>query len=254
MSRQTLQDRADALRNGEFLGVPLDEFERGGREQLILLLTNGLTPQSKVLDIGCGVLRAGYWLIHFLDRGGYCGIEPSPSRLAVGTNVIIERDVLQDKQPRFDHNERFDTSVFDERFDYFLAYSIWTHASKRQIQVMLDGFCRDTNDNAVFLTTFLPAGWRHKDYAGDAWVGTSHESQTVGCIHHRYDWIRNECLARGITVDILGRDTMHGQTWLRIARQGRPLNASFLLPSLSSLMRDRLQVIRGKWQRIRKEM
>ncbi|HUR82604.1 MAG TPA: hypothetical protein VM733_17725 [Thermoanaerobaculia bacterium] len=225
VTRPTLQDRAEALREREFLGVPIDGFERGGREQLIFLLMNGLSPESKVLDIGSGVLRAGYWLIHFLEPGCYFGIEPSRERLDAGIHTILEPDTYAAKRPRFDTNASFDTSVFGETFDFFLAYSIWTHASKKQIEVMLDGFVRNSSANGVFLTTFLPPRWRHPDYRGDAWVGTSHESSVSGCIHHRLGWIEQECSRRGLAARILGEDQTHGQTWLRIARRGQPPRA-----------------------------
>src|SRR5258708_35261752 len=75
-SRMTLQKRAELLGEQQFLGVPIVNFERGGREQLTYLLQAGLAPNSKLVDLGCGVLRGGYWLIHFLDTGCYCGIEP----------------------------------------------------------------------------------------------------------------------------------------------------------------------------------
>ena len=216
-----LQDRVANLRHGKFVGVPIDDFERGGREQLIFLLMNGLTPTSKVVDLGCGVLRAGYWLIHFLEPRCYCGIEPSAERLAIGTSSILEPLLEEAKQPRFDTNEDFDTSVFGETFDYFLAYSIWTHASKRQIETMLDNFLRDSTEDGVFLTTFLPAGLRSPDYDGDRWVGTSHKSVDAGCICHSYRWIKEQCRQRGLSVRRLGRDTTHGQWWLRISRFGR---------------------------------
>lgn len=240
MSELTLQDRAERLREGAFPGVPIDGFERGGREQLIYLLMHGLTPTSTVVDIGCGVLRAGYWLIHMLEPGHYCGIEPSAERLAIGTSVILEPEILAAKQPRFDSNENFDTSVFGQKFDFFLAYSIWTHASKRQIRTMLDHFLRDSNDDAVFLTTFLPAGRGGADYSGDEWVGTSHRSQTVGCIAHRFRWIEEQCRSRGLSVEVIGRDSTIGQTWLRIARATRSpriTDITFLPPSLSLFVR-----------------
>lgn len=217
----TLQDRADRLREGKFLGVPIDGFERGGKEQLIYLLMNGLTPTSKVLDIGCGVLRAGYWLIHFLEPGRYFGIEPSKERLDLGIKTMLEPHTYAEKQPRFDTNSNFATSVFGETFDYFLAYSIWTHAPKSQILVMLDGFLRDSSEEAVFLTTFLPANWRYPDYRGESWVGTSHESDVSGCIRHSLSWIKQECARRGLSVRVIGADETHGQTWLRISRRGR---------------------------------
>lgn len=215
-----LQDRVDQLRTGKFLGVQFDGFERTGREQLIFLLMCGLTPSSTIVDIGCGVLRAGYWLIHFLDRGRYCGIEPVEERLSIGLSTILEPDVLELKRPRFDHNANFDTSVFREKFDFFLAYSIWTHASKSQIVMMLDNFVRDSKPDAVFLTTISPSGWRRPDYSGQTWVGTSHESETPGCISHDFAWIRRECRRRGLSVRLLCKDTTMGQTWLRVSRRG----------------------------------
>jgi SAM-dependent methyltransferase len=236
----TLQDRAERLREGPFLGVPIDDFERAGREQLIYLLMHGLTPNSTVVDIGCGVLRAGYWLIHLLDAGHYFGIEPSVDRLTIGTTLIVEPAVIAAKQPRFDNNENFDTSVFGRKFDFFLAYSIWTHAPKPQISTMLDNFLRDSHEDSVFLTTFLPAGRGGADYNGDAWVGTSHRSQSAGCIFHRFSWIEEQCRERGLSVECIGRDSTHTQTWLRIARAHRPpriRDITFLPPSLELFAR-----------------
>ena len=72
---KTFMERASRLTaDGIFLGGPAELFETAGRKMLITLLSEGLTPTSKVLDIGCGCLRAGYWLIHFMDRGCYFGI------------------------------------------------------------------------------------------------------------------------------------------------------------------------------------
>jgi hypothetical protein len=212
-----VQLRAQRLDGSTFFGVPIAGFENGGRQQLILLLMSGLEPTSKVVDLGCGVLRAGYWLVHFLDPNCYYGIEPHIARLDAGKNLILEPETLQAKKPRFDTNANFDTSVFGTKFDFFLAYSIWTHASKPQIETMLDNFLRDSAPEAVFLTSVLPAGWRGRDYRGTKWFGTSHESEAPGCIHHSLRWIRNECRRRGLYVRVLGRER-GGQSWLHISR------------------------------------
>jgi hypothetical protein len=159
----SVQARAELLGAKTFLGVPVKDFEAAGREQLAYLLRAGLTPPSKVVELGCGVLRGGYWIIHFLNPGCYYGIEPHQDRLRSGIHVILEPETLQSERPSFDMNDRFDTSVFRKKFDFFLAYSIWTHASKPQIRLMLDSFLRDSHQNGVFLATFLPAGWLHRD-------------------------------------------------------------------------------------------
>ncbi len=213
-----LQKRAEMLGEKTFFGVPVLDFEKGGREQLSYLMASGLKPNSKVVDMGCGVLRGGYWLIHALDPYCYCGIEPHQQRLAMGISTILEKDVLRLKQPRFHTNPDFDTSVFGERFDFFLAYSIWTHASKRQIGLMLDAFLRDSQDDARFLTSCLPAGEEYPDYQGTAWYGTSHESDVPGCIGHSRQWIDAECGRRGLAVQELGQDQTHGQFWLELRR------------------------------------
>lgn len=213
---QRIQQVFDELSESTFHGVPAEKFASGGREQLGFLLDAGICPDSKLLDIGCGVLRAGYWIIHFLNEGCYYGIEPHEGRLKIGTEKILEPDILAHRKPRFDLNENFDTSVFGKKFDFFLAYSIWTHATKDQIRVMLDGFGRDTKEDAVFLTSYLPGGWRWPDYKGSKWNGTSHKSDVAGCIGHRTSWIKNECAQRGLTMRKLGKDKTHLQSWLEI--------------------------------------
>jgi hypothetical protein len=214
-----LQQKAEMLGEKTFLGVPVRGFEKGGRELLIYLLNAGLNPDSKVVDIGCGVLRGGYWLIHFLNPDRYCGIEAHTGRLDMGTQTILESEILAAKRPRFDTNPNFDTSVFGEKFDFFLAYSVWTHAAKPQIETMLDSFLRGAKEGGVFLTSFLPAGWGRPDYQGDKWNGTSHESDVPGCIYHSRRWIKAECDRRGLITKELGRDKTYRQSWLQITRR-----------------------------------
>jgi hypothetical protein len=212
-----LGERVDRMASlGGFLGVPTDGFAEGGRLQLATLLRLGLSRESRVVDIGCGVLRAGYWLIHFLEPGRYCGLEPHRGRLELGLNLLLEPGVEAVKRPRFDFNDEFDTSVFRERFDFFLARSIWTHASKAQIRRMLDGFVRDRSEAGVFLTSFLPASAEHPDHEGAEWVGTSHRSDVVGVIGHALAWIEEECAARGLRVSPRPEDDFQEQQWLVI--------------------------------------
>lgn len=193
-------------------------FETAGRALLITLLSEGLTPSSKVLDVGCGCLRGGYWLIHFLDKSGYCGIEPNVPMLEAGTRILLEPALAGLKQPRFDHNADFDFAVFGEKFDFFVARSIWTHASKQQIQAMLDGFVRNAAKEAVFLASYLKPTLFKKDYKGARWVGRSHESDTPGIVFHSLGWIQAECANRGLVAEEIKERAYNfgNQTWIRI--------------------------------------
>ena len=218
MSR--IQSRAEEMmiQNG-FLGVPLGTFEEAGRSQLISLLQEGLNPESKVLEFGCGCLRIACWLARFLDPSSYFGIEPAQQRVELGLHHLFAPDEVSLKQPQFDFNPHFDSSVFGVRFDFFLARSIWTHASKRQIEATLDSFVRDSNPGGIFLTSYLPARFPEDDYQGDSWVGTSHESNTPGVICHSLTWIVEQCHRRALRVEQLPGADCDSQSWLRIRRR-----------------------------------
>src|SRR5690349_9315550 len=115
---------AEMMAQNGFLGVPVHSFEEAGRNQLVALLREGLRPESKVLDIGCGPLRSAYWLVRFLDDGCYYGIDPARQRIQLGLQYLFTDELLAVKQPRFDHNPDFNSSVFaPTKFDFFLAGS-----------------------------------------------------------------------------------------------------------------------------------
>jgi len=225
--KPTLQDRANELSHQNFLGGPAHEFEAMGRLQLITLLRCGLYPDSKVVDIGCGCLRGGYWLINFLERGNYFGIEPNGEMLALGKNEILGPTLLEEKRPRFLTNDRFDLSEFGEVFDFFVASSVWIHACKRQIRAMLDAFDSWGTGNAVFLANFLPAK-PGKDYNGDRWVGRSHESDIPGVVRHDFKWIEEECARRNFSATQAPVDGKR-HVWLSVAKGhgNAPLNGYF---------------------------
>lgn len=205
-----------------FLGVPAETFAQAGHQQFLALLNEGLRPESQVLDLGCGCLRAGCWLIRFLNPGGYHGIEPARQRVEYGLEYLLSREEITLKQPQFAFRSDFDSSGFKVRFDFFLAGSIWSHASKQQIQKSLDSFDRDVVEHGVFLTSYLPAESLADDYMGQSWVGTSHESDVPGVIKHSREWIERQCALRRLQVDQLPGEAFDGQVWLRVLRRRKP--------------------------------
>jgi SAM-dependent methyltransferase len=230
--QQAAQELAEA---GGFTGGPVEAFEAIGRLTFAMLMSEGLYPHSKLLDIGCGALRVGYWLIHFLDPHSYFGIEPNATMLKDGVSQFLEPGLVEAKQPSFDTNDRFDFSVFGERFDVVLARSVWTHAAKPHIRAMLDGFVKYTTPEAFFLTSYLPPRWlrhidyrrpsrwlNHRDYKGDTWRGKSHTSTTSAEVHHSRKWVESECQARGLFVRELTSGVFNWQRWLKITKRPEP--------------------------------
>jgi len=219
---ETLLKRANKLETeGIFLGGPTKFFVTAGQKLLMTLLSEGLNPNSKILDIGAGCLRGGYWLIHFLDKECYFGIEPNRDMLEAGIRILLEPGLTDQKKPMFDHNTYFDFTIFDEKYDYFVARSIWTHASKQQIQTMLDGFVSTANTGGIFLTSYIKPKLFRKDYKGSEWIGRSHESGTPGIVCHRFGWIQTECAERGLVAEEIKEKVYNfgNQTWIRIKHE-----------------------------------
>ena len=52
-----VNQKARILGEKAFLGFQPGDFERGGREQFIYMLSSGMRPDSKVVDVGCGAHR-----------------------------------------------------------------------------------------------------------------------------------------------------------------------------------------------------
>jgi hypothetical protein len=164
-----LQRRANELSSRQFVGGRAERFELDGRLQLIALVRRGLTPDSPVVDVGCGALRAGYWLIHFLDEGMYHGVDPTQERVDAARSAILEPGLEKAKRPSFSYNGDFNLGVFDVAPRFVLARSIWSHAAKWQIQALLDSFAKDATPDALLLASYHPAGrqspatrWRRK--------------------------------------------------------------------------------------------
>lgn len=218
---ESLIDRARKIQaEGLTLGHRLEHFDIAGRNLLINLIHQGLLPQSKVLDVGCGCLRGGYWLIHFLDRGGYFGIDPNEKLIDAGLRHILEPGLAQEKQPRFNHNADFDLSVFSEKFDFMVAFSIWTHCPKAYIQTMLDGFLANSTPNGIFMVTYYRASLFHPEYNGDVWTRRQPGAKKSAWAYQKLSWIQAQCRARGLVAEQqTSRDLRYwDQTWIKISR------------------------------------
>jgi SAM-dependent methyltransferase len=105
-----------------------------GRMQFDYLAGHGLAPGSRLLEIGCGNLRAGRFLIDHLDAGNYYGIDISPDVLLSAQRVIAENR-LQDKLPRLVYTSdlRFEFLPAGH-FDVIHANSVFTHCPLELIE------------------------------------------------------------------------------------------------------------------------
>ncbi|KAL7474932.1 hypothetical protein ACHAW6_000875 [Cyclotella cf. meneghiniana] len=218
----------------DFVGGPEAVFSAMPAHVMRVLRHLGMKTTSRVLEVGVGLGRNAKSIIDFLDKGGFCGIEPNGDMLAVGVAHMIGRGVMEKKQPRFSTNADFDFGVFFQKekedrskmqlFDVVTSRSVWTHTSKLQIEQYLESFARYTNPNAFLATSVVNITEDcSKDYNGTEWVGKSHDANNQGIVLHCMPWLREICRRKGLVVKSLVEDSPEwvkdkqddlGQPWI----------------------------------------
>jgi SAM-dependent methyltransferase len=125
-----------------------------GQMQFSYLVRHGLVPTSRMLEIGCGNLRAGRFFIGYLDPGNYCGIDISPDVLFSAQQVLAE-DQLQDKVPRLAVTKDLTFAFLPAQyFDVVNANSVFTHCPIEIIEECFAHVGRVMAPGAFFDFTF----------------------------------------------------------------------------------------------------
>lgn len=154
-----------AIERGEHRAVIGGLWEEMGRLQLDFLKGEGLEPRHRLVDIGCGSLRAGLPLAAYLDPGHYFGIDIRRELLDAGLREVGEAG-LQDRLPpeNLHATAAFDLSPFGVRFDYAIAQSVFTHIPLDELTACLSRIRPFFHPGGkVFVTVFerppgLPSG------------------------------------------------------------------------------------------------
>ncbi len=139
---------------------PAEQYDFMGATQFRLATSLGLREEHRVLDIGCGSLRAGKFLIQYLLPDRYHGIEPNPWLIEEARRTEIGEDIFRIKRPRFDHNAEFAMAGFGTSFDMIIAQSIFSHTSQAQFERGLANAAAVLEPEGQFLFTAMSEGSR----------------------------------------------------------------------------------------------
>ena len=134
---------------------PAQQWDIMGATQFRLLTTLGLREHHRLLDIGCGALRAGRLLIPYLNRDCYYGIEPNTWLVEDAIAAEVGPEMIERKGVKFDNNSDFNAGVFGVSFDFVLAQSIFSHAGPDLVGPALVNIAGALAPGGLFLATFL---------------------------------------------------------------------------------------------------
>jgi SAM-dependent methyltransferase len=125
-----------------------------GQLQFDYLLGHGLKPGARMLEIGCGNLRAGRLFIGYLDAGNYYGIDISPDILLAAQGTVAEFG-LQDKLPHLTLVQDMKLAFLPAgQFDVVHAHSVFSHSPAEVIDECLASIGRLMAPDGFFDFTF----------------------------------------------------------------------------------------------------
>jgi SAM-dependent methyltransferase len=199
-AREDDDDFGLGLRPGDphpraYVGPPQD-YDLIGGIQFALMLATGLRETHRVVDVGCGSLRAGRLLIPYLRPGHYCGLDPNRWLIEEGIRREIGRDQVRIKRPRFDYADDFSLQAFETTFDYALAHSIFSHAYADLTGQGLREIARGLADAGLLLATYVEGevtepggGWLYPACVRYTWKDMQGLIEDSGLIARRLDWM-----------------------------------------------------------------
>jgi SAM-dependent methyltransferase len=189
-----LDHKAGGAHYRAYVGPPGD-YDLVSGLQFTLLFRAGLRETHRLLDVGCGSLRAGRLFIPYLRPGNYYGVEPNRWLVDEGIARELGSDILRVKQPTFSTVDDFSFGSLGTRFDFVIAHSILSHTFSDLASRAFRGFHDCLADDGVLLATFLegeePAagsGWLYPGTVPFAWSDIQALAEAAGVAVRRLSW------------------------------------------------------------------
>jgi SAM-dependent methyltransferase len=163
-----------------------EEFESLGKVKLDCLIELGLTPQSRVLDVGCGTGQLTTPLLLYLDAHG----------LYYGTDISAKAVAFCEKKYRrsnffFLQSEMTRVPIEGRRFDAIALFSVLTHIYPEEMCRLLEDLKRLLDDE----------GWILADVFTSAKVPTHAGERAMVVVNPTY--LQENFAASGLRAELL---------------------------------------------------
>ncbi len=180
-----------------------------GQMQFDYLVKHGLKPDMRMLEIGCGNLRAGRLFIDYLDSGNYYGTDISPDILLAAQRTVEEYG-LQRKLPYLTLVTDLRLAFLpDGHFDVVHAHSVFSHSPLSVIDECMASVGR-----------IMAPGGRF-DFTFDRTEGEEHQVLRED-FYYRTDTLVDLARRHGLVAEYMAdwEETGHAQSKIRVIRPG----------------------------------
>jgi len=130
------------------------KWQKIGKLQFDFLITAGLKKNNNLLDIGCGSLRGGINFIKYLNKNKYYGIDIRKD-LLVAAQHEISINKLKNKKPTLRQITNYNYQILNQKFDFAIAVSVFTHLSLNEIIVCLFEVKKILKKEGCFFATYF---------------------------------------------------------------------------------------------------
>lgn len=146
----------------ELMVGPLGYWKELQTYQLNTLVRNGLKPEHKLLDLGCGPLQGGVAFIKYLDRNNYYGIDIKQESIDAGIKQI-KKYKLENKQPVLFHSHNFGSEHLNgTKFDYIWASQILYYFDDQKLSDLMEWLSKVLEEDGKFLGDVI--GPKHYEF------------------------------------------------------------------------------------------
>ena len=137
--------------------------------QLDYLKQKGLQPHHRLLEYGCGIMRAGMLFIQYLEPSHYTGTDISRQRVEKGMRLADEKGI---------DRSRYSTAILSSaeakeldaaRFDYVLAYDVLCHMPIDECERCLKHLREHIEPQGKLFFTYSRAEQPYATNAKDYW-------------------------------------------------------------------------------------
>jgi len=129
-----------------------------GERQFRYLVEHGLEPDHRMLEIGCGNLRAGWRFIKYLGVAAYTGVDISPEILIAAQETLVERGVQAKRPYLLLVDDMSFAALPDAHFDVVHAHSVFSHSPVEVVEAALAGVRRVVKADGFFDLTYNESG------------------------------------------------------------------------------------------------
>ena len=150
-----------------------EQYERSQVERREMLEKCGLTPDSRVLDVGCGTGQMADALLGYLsDRGGYCGTDIGREAIA----FCQQRFTRPNFQFRVGGMTYIPFAAADGPFDLAVYFSVFTHTYPDESALLLGQTAALLAPGGSVVADFItsPLVERHGGHRGEMTVNRDH--------------------------------------------------------------------------------